>query len=120
MALSWSAVDEITHLLFDTDSQHDIAFWLYATASYCVARMGVELLLPGKVKGYTNQQYVVTLVHQVLVLPTCAFGWALGWLDDAKVLIYLLTGGLFLIGVLYDFWTLNSQISERNRADQLA
>ncbi|RZA05839.1 MAG: TM2 domain-containing protein, partial [Proteobacteria bacterium] len=30
-------------------------------------------------------------------------------------LIYLLTGGLFLVGVLYDFWTLNEQISERNR-----
>ncbi|AJG19409.1 hypothetical protein RR42_m2014 [Cupriavidus basilensis] len=30
-------------------------------------------------------------------------------------LIYLLTGGLFLIGVLYDFWTLNEQVSERNR-----
>lgn len=29
-------------------------------------------------------------------------------------LIYLLTGGLFLIGVLYDFWTLNTQISIRN------
>lgn len=26
-------------------------------------------------------------------------------------IIYLLTGGLFLIGVLYDFWTLNEQIS---------
>jgi hypothetical protein len=26
-----------------------------------------------------------------------------------------LTGGLFLIGVLYDFWTLNSQVSEQNR-----
>ncbi|GHB29907.1 NINE protein [Salinicola rhizosphaerae] len=25
--------------------------------------------------------------------------------------IYLFTGGLFLIGVLYDFWTLNDQIS---------
>ncbi len=35
-------------------------------------------------------------------------------------ILYLLTGGLFFIGVLYDFWTLNSQISERNRADQLA
>ena len=34
-------------------------------------------------------------------------------------IIYLLTGGLFLIGVLYDFWTLNSQISERNHADQI-
>ena len=30
-------------------------------------------------------------------------------------LLYLLTGGLFLVGVLYDFWTLNQQISERNR-----
>jgi TM2 domain-containing membrane protein YozV len=29
-------------------------------------------------------------------------------------LLYLLTGGLFLIGVLYDFLTLNGQISEIN------
>ncbi|MGE8384197.1 MAG: hypothetical protein ACN6PL_11070, partial [Pseudomonas putida] len=27
---------------------------------------------------------------------------------------YFFTGGLFLVGVLYDFWTLNSQVSERN------
>ena len=30
-------------------------------------------------------------------------------------LIWLLTGGLFLMGVLYDFWTLNDQIDEVNR-----
>ena len=30
-------------------------------------------------------------------------------------LIYLLTGGLFLVGVIYDFWTLNDQISQENR-----
>ena len=29
-------------------------------------------------------------------------------------LIYFLTGGLFLIGVLYDYWTLNEQVSEVN------
>jgi TM2 domain-containing membrane protein YozV len=29
-------------------------------------------------------------------------------------LIYLCTGGLFLIGILYDFWTLNDQITVRN------
>lgn len=29
-------------------------------------------------------------------------------------IIYLFTGGLFLIGVLYDFWTLNDQVSQRN------
>ena len=30
-------------------------------------------------------------------------------------ILYLLTGGLFLIGWLYDFCTLNRQIDERNR-----
>ncbi|MDA1050367.1 MAG: TM2 domain-containing protein [Planctomycetota bacterium] len=31
-------------------------------------------------------------------------------------LIYLFTGGLFMIGVLYDFWTLNGQVSEVNQS----
>jgi TM2 domain-containing membrane protein YozV len=30
-------------------------------------------------------------------------------------LIYLLTGGLFLVGIIYDFWTLNEQICTINR-----
>lgn len=30
-------------------------------------------------------------------------------------LIWLLTGGLFLMGLLYDLWTLNTQIDEVNR-----
>jgi len=30
-------------------------------------------------------------------------------------LVWLLTGGLFLVGVLYDFWSLNEQVSARNR-----
>ncbi|MCF8063499.1 MAG: TM2 domain-containing protein [Deltaproteobacteria bacterium] len=30
-------------------------------------------------------------------------------------LLYLVTGGLFLIGVIYDYWTLNEQVAERNR-----
>lgn len=29
-------------------------------------------------------------------------------------ILYLCTGGFFLVGVLYDFWTLNDQISIRN------
>ena len=29
-------------------------------------------------------------------------------------IIYLFTGGLFLIGVIYDLWTLNDQIAEIN------
>ena len=30
--------------------------------------------------------------------------------------LYFLTGGLFFIGVLYDFWTLNDQVQEANQA----
>jgi hypothetical protein len=29
-------------------------------------------------------------------------------------LIYLLTGGLFFLGYLWDYWTLNEQITEIN------
>ena len=29
-------------------------------------------------------------------------------------IIYFFTGGLFLLGILYDFWTLNTQISIKN------
>ena len=29
-------------------------------------------------------------------------------------LLYLFTGGLFLIGIVYDYWTLNGQIAELN------
>ena len=30
-------------------------------------------------------------------------------------LLYLLTGGIFTLGLLYDFWTLNDQVDELNR-----
>jgi TM2 domain-containing membrane protein YozV len=33
-------------------------------------------------------------------------------------LVYLLTGGLFLIGIIYDYWTLNGQVSEVNAASR--
>lgn len=33
-------------------------------------------------------------------------------------LLYLVTGGLLGLGVLYDFWTLNSQVSEVNLSDR--
>lgn len=30
-------------------------------------------------------------------------------------IVYLLTGGFFAIGIVYDYWTLNEQISDLNR-----
>lgn len=34
-------------------------------------------------------------------------------------IIYLFTGGLFFLGWLYDLWTLNTQVSERNLISSL-
>lgn len=34
-------------------------------------------------------------------------------------ILYLATVGLFGLGILYDFWTLNSQVSELNHAKRL-
>jgi TM2 domain-containing membrane protein YozV len=31
-------------------------------------------------------------------------------------LVYLLTGGVFLLGIIYDYWTLNDQLSAMNLA----
>ena len=31
-------------------------------------------------------------------------------------ILYLLTGGVFLLGIIYDYWTLNDQISEVNHS----
>lgn len=30
--------------------------------------------------------------------------------------LYLVSGGLFLVGIIYDFWTLNGQIREANQS----
>ena len=30
-------------------------------------------------------------------------------------ILYLFTGGVFLVGVVYDYWTLNEQVSDINR-----
>jgi TM2 domain-containing membrane protein YozV len=35
-------------------------------------------------------------------------------------ILYMLTGGFFFLGWLYDFWTLNSQVSELNRSGAVA
>ena len=35
-------------------------------------------------------------------------------------LIWLFTGGLFLLGILYDYWTLNEQVDDVNRAARVS
>jgi TM2 domain-containing membrane protein YozV len=35
-------------------------------------------------------------------------------------ILYLISGGLFLIGVIYDYWTLNDQIDEINNRGRIS
>ena len=35
-------------------------------------------------------------------------------------ILYLCTGGLFLVGYIYDYWTLNEQLSERHHLREAA
>ncbi len=39
------------------------------------------------------------------------------WLS---AILYLLTGGIFFLGVLYDFWLLNEQINDVNKSHELS
>ena len=93
MARMFSSEDiqNIRNMLFDADAGGDVQFWLYATVAYAVLRVATEVLVPGKIRGFTTQQYVVTLFHQCLVLPMCVAAWAAG-VPAAPELIYLLTG----------------------------
>jgi TM2 domain-containing membrane protein YozV len=62
------------------------------------------------VAGRTD--YSVAWILQTFLGPFGLHRFYMGkWITG---LLYLLTGGLFLIGWIYDFWTLNQQISERN------
>lgn len=63
-----------------------------------------------------NSGYLDYTVAWVLLTFLGLFGvhrmYMAKWISG---LIYLLTGGIFGLGYLYDFWTLNGQISEINR-----
>lgn len=67
-----------------------------------------------------NQNYLTGRYNYNLAWLLLTFLGAFGihrfylgkWLTG---ILYLCTGGLFLLGVLYDYWTLNSQIAEKNQ-----
>ena len=66
-------------------------------------------------KRYTRGQYGYN-VSWVLLTFLGIFGAHRLYLGKViSAAIWFFTGGLFLVGYLYDFWTLNEQISERNR-----
>lgn len=73
-------------------------------------------LIPGMARR-ADVRYVAGPIDYSLAWILQTFAGYLGlhrmymgkWLTG---LLYLLTGGLFVIGWIYDFWTLNSQINE--------
>jgi len=84
----------LQHMLFDADSGGDILLFIRSMGVYVFLRVVCEYALPGKIRGYTKQQYVMTLFHQALVLPIVALGWAFGiWaVSEGPILVYVLTG----------------------------
>ncbi|MCO6045084.1 TM2 domain-containing protein [Aeoliella sp. ICT_H6.2] len=76
------------------------------------------LLIPGMDRA-ANRRYIPgPLDYNIAWILLTFLGWAgvhrfyMGkWITGA---IYLLTGGLFLLGILYDFWTLNEQVDDLN------
>lgn len=79
----------------------------------------VDLFLIPSMEREAEQHYIAGPVNYSLSWILLTFLGVLGIhrFYMGKIftgLLYLLTGGLFLIGVLYDFLTLNEQISDIN------
>ncbi len=63
---------------------------------------------------FTEGQYNYTISWTLLILGGI-FGIHRMYLQDWVIgLLYLVTGGLFGLGVLYDLFTLNTQITDKN------
>jgi len=91
---SGTDLDNVRNMFFDPDAGGDILLFIRSLTVYVVLRVICEFVCPGKIRGYTIQQYVMTLFHQALVLPLVALGWIFGvWSDEqGPILIYVLTG----------------------------
>jgi len=91
----------------------------FFTAGLCFIGWIIDLFLIPNMdrdadKNFTQGDYDYTL-SWVLLTFLGIFG--VHRFYQGKVIsgiVYLLTGGLFLVGVLYDYWTLNEQIDKLN------
>lgn len=76
-------------------------------------------LIPGMERAAARKystgpyDYSVAWLCQTFIGPLGVHRFYMGKIGTG--ILWLLTGGLFLIGYLYDFLTLNGQIDERNR-----
>lgn len=94
--------------------------WLFTCGLFLIGWI-VDLFLIPWMDRSADRRYVAGPIDYSVAWLLLAFLGVLGlhrfylgkW---GTGLIYLLTFGLFGIGIIYDFLTLNSQISERNQA----
>lgn len=79
----------------------------------------IDLFLIPSMDEQADQRYIAGLLDYTVAWILLTFLGLFGihrmymgkWIS---ALLYLLTGGIFGLGYLYDFWTLNGQVSEIN------
>lgn len=98
--------------------------WFFTLGLLFVGWLVDLFLIPSMCEQATRRNVAGPLDHTiawVLLTFLGVFGvhrFYLGkWITG---LLYFLTGGLLFLGVLYDFWTLNEQVTEENLAYELA
>lgn len=94
--------------------------WLFTGGLFLIGWIVDAFLIPSMARR-ADLRYATGPIDYSVAWILLTF---LGWLGIHRFylgkwgtgILYLLTVGLFGIGIIYDFWTLNSQISELNRS----
>ncbi len=95
--------------------------WFFTGGLFLVGWLVDVFLIPGMERSAARRyasgpyDYSVAWLCQTFIGPLGVHRFYLGKIGTG--ILWLLTGGLFLIGYLYDFLTLNGQIDERNRGE---
>lgn len=79
----------------------------------------VDLFLMSRLEASAERRYVAGEKNYTAAWLLLTFGGIFGlhrfYLGKIFTgVLYLLTGGLLLVGIIYDFWTMNEQISSIN------
>jgi len=93
--------------------------WFFTLGLFFVGWI-IDLFLIPAMNRQVNQNYLPGRYNYNLAWLLLTFLGIFGihrfylgkWLTG---ILYLCTGGLFLLGILYDYWTLNRQIAENNQ-----
>ncbi|WP_121173609.1 NINE protein [Kushneria sinocarnis] len=96
--------------------------WFFTLGLFFIGWL-IDLLLIPAMDREADMRFVAGRSSYTISWILLTFLGALGihrmymgkWLTG---IVYLLTGGLFMIGVLYDFWTLNDQLSMQHLREQ--